>query len=233
MSKGLVALLRWLIALAMPVFIVLLWVWVLWHPWFIRLEYTRPGFPPDRYGFTVEQRLGFALAWIDYYHSSETPEEGLEDLIALRLPGTDQPLHQPEEISHMVDVRRLTDTLWGVALPLSSLLVIGGLAALLIPRRTRRDGYAALFMGGVITTGILLFFITYVLLSFRTFFVTLHDVFFPPGTWTFDYSSGLIRLFPEQFWFDAGLWVIGGALVAGIAVLLTGHLLLRRSRADH
>lgn len=230
MNRGLVALLRWLVALAMPAFIVLFWLWLLWRPWFVRMEYNRPSFPPDRYGFTTEDRLGFTLAWIEYYHSSESPEEGIRRLAALRMPGTNEPLHQAEELSHMVDVRRLTDTLWRVALPVSAFIVLGGLAAMLIPRRTRRDGYAALFVGGVVTTGLLLFFIAFVLLSFRTFFVTLHNVFFPPGTWTFEYSSTLIRLFPEQLWFDAGVWLIGGALIAGILVLLTGHLLGRRSR---
>ena len=54
------------------------------------------------------------------------------------------------------------------------------------------------------------------------------NILFPPGSWTFDYSSTLIRLFPEQLWFDAGLLLIGGALAAGILVMLTGHLLGRR-----
>lgn len=231
MNRGLVALLRWLIALAMPVFIVLLWLWLLWRPWFVRLEYSRPSFPPDRYGFSAEERRDFALAWIDYYHSSASPEQGLAALAALRLPGTDQPFHQPEELTHMVDVRRLTDTLWRVALPVSALIVLGGLAVLLAPRRSRREGYAALYVGGVITTGLLLFFIMFVLLSFRTFFVMMHNVFFPPGSWTFDYSSALIRLFPEQLWFDAGLWLIGGALLAGIAALIIGRRLGQRSYA--
>jgi integral membrane protein (TIGR01906 family) len=230
LNRGLVAVIRWIVALVMPVFIVLLWLWILWRPWFVRMEYNRPTFPPDRYGFTAEERLGLTLAWIEYYHSPESPEEGIDQLAALRFPGTDRPLHQPEELSHMIDVRRLTDTLWRVALPLSGLVVLGALAVLLIPWRTRRDGYAALFMGGVITTGLLLFFIMIVLLSFRTLFVTLHNVFFPPGTWTFDYSSTLIRLFPEQLWFDGGVWLVGGALVAGVLVLLAGHLLGRHSR---
>lgn len=231
MNRGLVATLRWLVALAIPVFIVLLWLSLLWRPWFVRWEYGKPDFPPDAYGFTSEQRLDFTLRWLDYYHSSEAPDVGIQALQALRLPGTDRPLHDAAELSHMVDVRRLTDTLLRRVLPVSGLIVIGGLALLLIPRATRRDGRAALFMGGVVTSALLIFFIGFVLLSWRTFFVTLHNVFFPPGTWTFDYSSTLIRLFPDRFWFDAGLMLVGGALAAGLLITLIGYLSGRRSRA--
>lgn len=231
MPRPVVGVIRWLVALAMPVFIILLALRILWSPLYVHWEYGKPDFPPDAYGFTNEQRVEYVLQWIDYYNTNTTPEEGLERFMALRFPGTDQPLYSPYEISHMLDVRILTDTLWRV-LVVAAVIVVGGLLLLLLRRETRRDGYAALFMGGLISTILLVATILFVLLSWRTFFVALHNVFFPPGTWTFEWESTLIRIFPDRFWFDAGVLLVGGSLVAAILVTLTGYLLGRRARAQ-
>lgn len=229
MSKALVGVTRWLVALAMPVFIVLLWLRIVWNPWFVQWEYNKPDFPLDRYGYTNEQRVEYVLQWIDYYNSNQSPAEGAQFFNALRYPGTNLPMYAPGEVNHMIDVRLLTDKLWRI-LPVAGVVVIGGLLLLLGRRATRRDGYAALFVGGLISTVLLVGVILFVLLSWQTFFVTLHDIFFPPGTWTFGYESTLIRLFPDKFWFDAGVLLVGGALVISIIVTWIGRILGRRAR---
>lgn len=43
------------------------------------------------------------------------------------------------------------------------------------------------------------------------------------------YTDSLIRLFPEQFWFDVGVIISGGALLAGILVAVLGYGLLKWS----
>jgi hypothetical protein len=159
----------------MPVFIVLLWLRIVWNPWFVRWEYGKPDFPPDIYGFTNEQRIGYVLQWVDYYNSNQSPEEGAQFFASLRMPGIDWPVYSSYEISHMVDVRILTDTLWRL-LPVAGMVVIGGLLLLLIPRRTRRDGYAALFMGGLIST-LLLLAVTCSPCCPGGLSVTLHELF--------------------------------------------------------
>jgi len=231
LPRPLVGVTRWLVALAMPVFIVLLAVRIVWNPWYVQWEYGKADFPPDMYGFTNQQRVDYVMQWIDYYNGNASPEAGLAQFTALRMPGTEQPLYAPEEVSHMLDVRILTDTLWRV-LAVAAVVVVGGLLLLLIPKTTRRDGYAAIFIGGLISALFLLGAILFVLLSWRTFFVALHDVFFPPGTWTFGYESTLIRIFPDRFWFDAGVLLVGSSLIAAIIVTLVGYLLGRRSRAQ-
>ncbi len=230
MSRPLVGVTRWLVALAMPVFIVLLWLRIVWNPWFVNWEYGKADFPPDMYGFTNQQRIGYVLQWIDYYNSNQSPEAGAKFFNDQRMRGTNQPLYAPNEVSHMIDVRVLTDELWRI-LPIAGIIVIAGLLLLLIPKATRRDGYAALFIGGFISTAFLVGVISFVLLSWRTFFITLHDIFFPPGTWTFGYESTLIRIFPDRFWFDAGVLLVGGALVISLIVTWTGRLLGRRARS--
>ena len=78
MSRPVVGVARWLVALAMPVFIVLLWVRIIWNPWFVAWEYNKPDFPPDQYGFTNQQRIEYILQWIDYYNGNQSPEEGAQ-----------------------------------------------------------------------------------------------------------------------------------------------------------
>jgi integral membrane protein (TIGR01906 family) len=54
-------------------------------------------------------------------------------------------------------------------------------------------------------------------LSWDTFFTSFHSIFFASGTWQFEYSDTLIRLFPEQFWFDAAV-TIGALTILGASL---------------
>jgi hypothetical protein len=45
-------------------------------------------------------------------------------------------------------------------------------------------------------------------------------VFFANGTWTFSLQDTLIRLFPGQFWVDAGITIGGLVLLAAIITLI-------------
>jgi integral membrane protein (TIGR01906 family) len=66
----------------------------------------------------------------------------------------------------------------------------------------------------------------FVLFGFGVFFVGFHEVLFPAGSWTFEYSDTLIRLFPERFWRDVFTIVAILPLAGGLALILG----LRRGR---
>jgi integral membrane protein (TIGR01906 family) len=229
MNRGLTNIVFALVVLAMPFFLVLTVTRVLITDWYPRYEYAKPGFPPDPYGFTQSERLDLSLVSIHFLRSPEPPEVAIEMLESQRLPGTDQPLFDRYELSHMKDVKRLTDLLWKVHIA-AGLVVVASLILLLARRETRTTGYDALIYGGGFTAVLLLGLVLFVLLSWREFFITFHDVFFPPGTWTFDWSNSLIRLFPDQFWFDAGTILTVGSLILGLLVALVGWILKRRAR---
>jgi integral membrane protein (TIGR01906 family) len=217
-----------LIVLAMPFFLVLTVARVLISDWYPTFEYAKPDFPPDPYGFTQAERLDLSLVSIHYLQRPESPEVAIEMLKAQRLPGTDRSLFDPYELSHMMDVKRLTDVLWKVHL-VAGVVVIAGLILLLVRRETRTAGYSALLYGGELTALLLVGLALFVLLSWREFFITFHDVFFPPGTWTFDWSSSLIRLFPDKFWSDAGTILTVGSLILGLLVAFAGWILKKRA----
>jgi len=218
--------LQGLVILVMPVLLVMTVSHLLINVWYLNYEYGKSDFPPDTYGFTQQQRLDLATVSIRFLKRRESPEVAIGLLEAQRLPGTDEPLFDQSEISHMLDVKRFTDALWRVQY-VAGLILIGALLLLLARKGTRLDGYRALFLGGAWTVGLLAFLVILVLLSWRIFFVTFHELFFPPGTWTFDWNSSLIRLYPDRLWFDGGTIITVGTLLAGAVVATVGYRLGR------
>ena len=144
------------------------------------------------------------------------------------MPNSEVSLYNQSEIHHMLDVKKLADTFM-ILMWISLIIVAGGLLILLVRPDSRFEGYKALFHGGVLTVGILLIMLVLILISWSLVFTQFHELLFPPDTWTFNYSDSLIRLFPEQFWFDFGLIWAGLIFFEGLIVTLVGYLLLRRN----
>jgi integral membrane protein (TIGR01906 family) len=227
LSGRLIVLLRSVVILGLPLVVVLTSARILVLPWYPSYEYAKSGFPPDPYGFTLAQRLDLARIAIDYLNTSGTPAQHIHMLEGQRLPGTAIPLYTPREISHMIDVKTFTDLLWRVY-ALAALSVGGSLVALFAGRSTRAEASRALRTGGLVTVSLLGALLFFVLTAWSFFFTQFHEAFFPPGTWTFDYGSALIRLFPDKLWFDGGTILVGSALAAGLVATAIGHRLHQR-----
>ena len=207
----------WLVTLLVPVFLTVGAVRLMLSPLFINIEYRLPGFPVDRYGFTTEERLEYAnLARIYLVNSAD-----ISFLGDLRFKdGT--PMYNPRELSHMVDVKTVVQG--GLLVWYFSLFVLIG-SGLWAWFAGWWPAYArGLGRGGWLTMILLGLLLFLVLLSFRFIFVAFHNIFFASGTWTFNYSDTLIRLFPERFWFDVFIAVGGVTLLGGLALgLLFGR----------
>jgi len=195
-------------------------------PSYPEFEYGRIA--SDRYGFSDEERLRFADATLGYLKRSDPADEAIYLLEELRMPDSDIPLYNQSEIQHMLDVKKLADT-FKVLMWVSLFVVAGGLLFLLIRPDSRLVGYKTLFHGGMLTVGILLVMLVLILISWSLVFTQFHELLFPPDTWTFNYSDSLIRLFPEQFWFDFGLIWSALIFLEGLIVALIGYLLLRKN----
>ncbi len=211
-------LLRLYVTLAFPFLVVMIFVRIIMSPLYPQFEYNRPGFPADYYGFTVQDRLTYAPFAIQYLLNGDD----ISFLGNLHFPdGSD--MYNTRELHHMRDVKRITEYAFAAAF-------IGGIFALLIIlflwRSNRAALYAALLNGSRFTIGLILAIVIIAVTSWETFFTTFHGLFFSGGTWQFEYSDTLIRLFPEQFWFDASL-IIGGATL--LVALITMYLTLRAS----
>ncbi len=201
-----------LVTLLVPVVLVLTAVRLLLTPTYLQLAYRLPGFPRDPYGMTLEDRL----YWAEKARQYLMRPVDIDFLAELRFPDG-RAVFNARELAHMEDVKNVvTGALrtWYTALGLLALL---GLWAW---RRGHSRAFRRALRRGVwLTFALMGLMALFVLLAFTVFFVAFHQVFFEPGTWVFDYSDTLIRLFPERFWRDA--FLIG----AGVSVLLALGLL--------
>lgn len=204
----------WVATILVPFALVLTGVRLLLTSAFVQFEYRTPNFPPDFYGFTMEDRLYWSQIALDYLLN----DAGIEFLADLRFDNG-QPVYNERELRHMVDVKVVVQQaliVWYISL--AGLVGLGVWAWFGGWWRHFRQG---LVRGGRFTMFLVGAIILFVLAAFGVFFVAFHEVFFDPNTWTFAYSDTLIRLFPERFWRDAFL-VIGLIAVLGGAVLAFG-----------
>lgn len=225
-NKKLLTILRWAIVVSMP-FLLGLGVVRLVIAWdYPSFSYSRIA--PDLYGFTAEERLALAHGTLDYIRRREPAEEVIYMLEDLRLPGTDNPLYNQSEIGHMIDVKNLTDAIMNIVL-VTAVIVVGGLLYLLINPATRTLGWKTMMQAGLFTILALGLIALFIGVAWPVFFEVFHELLFPPGTWTFYYSDSLIRLFPEQFWFEVGIIIVGTTLVIAALLVLLGWLMARRT----
>lgn len=226
-NKTVLMIIRWFVILAMPFFLGLGTIRAIISWDYPAFEYNRIA--QDMFGFTPEQRLELARETLDYLQRPEPAAEAIHLLEALRLPDSDRPLYNEAEIGHMVDVKNLTDAIKRIVYVTGG-IVIAGLAILLIPSRTRNFGWRTLMWAGLATVIALAVIALTILIAWPIFFVQFHELLFPPETWTFAYTDSLIRLFPEQFWFDIGVMISVTTLVLGAVVAVVGYAMSRRGR---
>ena len=228
--KPVIAIIRWLVIIAIPFLlatavarIVIAWD----NPSYPEWSYAR--IEPDRYGFTPDERLALADATLAYLRRPEPAGEAIYLLEALRMPGTAEPLYNEREISHMLDVKIVADAFTRVMWALAA-VAAGGLAFLLARAELRPLAGRTLLQGGLLTLLIVVGVMLFLAVGWEVAFTLFHDLFFPPGTWTFAYSDSLIRLFPERFWFEFGLLWTGAILAAAVIFAVVGYALQRAWR---
>src|SRR4030095_4358700 len=109
------------VTLLVPIALIGLGLRVLLSPLFLQIEYNMPYFPPDEFGFTKEDRL----KWAPYALAYLTNNEDISYLGDLKFDdGT--PLYNERELSHMDDVKLVTQgalRVWYASLAI--LLVFG------------------------------------------------------------------------------------------------------------
>ena len=197
---------RYLITILIPFLLVLTATRLIMLPWFIQLEYQRPGFPEDTYGFSQEDRLLIAPIVLEYLFN----DQDISFLDDLKFEDGTRFFNE-DELQHMVDVKVVTQQVFKLLyLVWFTILIICGIMyqyAYLQPYVK-----SGLVQGGILTLGMIGAIIVVIGITWDTFFTSFHNLFFTPGTWQFSFSDTLIRLFPEQFWVDASL-VVGSLTI--------------------
>ncbi len=212
-----------LVALLVPGVIIVSGIRLLAHPTFVHAEYRRSGFPADGYGFTTAQRTALGLTGL---HSVLPGGEGIALLRAARLPDG-KPAFGAREIRHMSDVRTWIGRFWWFQL--GGLVLIGIAGILLLPRtRTRALFPRSLRWGAVLTLAVAAAIGAVMAVSWNTFFVDFHRLFFPDDTWRFDDDTTLRRLYPDRLWVDVGIAAATFTVVTALALIGLATLWLRR-----
>ena len=207
------------LALLVPVLLLMLAIRLVMTPLYLQIEYQRPGFPADSYGMTTAQRLEYAPLTLDYLIANRETRF----LSDLRFPSGGV-LFNAREIGHLRDVQRVTQ--WAFLVTwVAGLIALG--CGLYLARRDRPALVRALRTGALLAIGLVAAVAITAVVAWDAFFNTFHALFFSGGSWVFAYSDSLIRLFPEQFWFDAAI-TAGALTVAGALVLLLAAWAIQR-----
>ncbi|GAB3194097.1 TIGR01906 family membrane protein [Nesterenkonia suensis] len=221
-KRGVSRVFQVIIAIFVPLMVTVAAIRLVASPAFLWIAYHRPGFPGDTFGFDTADRLLYGSYGMDYLFNA-ADSRYLSELA----PGGEQ-LFTEAEVSHMTDVKMVMMISMGAGL---FLLLLTLLFALLL-RRWRPGGVArGFFSGAWVTLGLIAAGAVAAILSWQQFFDTFHRILFEDGTWTFSPDSTLIRLYPEQFWMDAGIAVVGlVAIIAILTLIITWPTKRRRAR---
>ena len=190
-----------IIIITMPLVLLLVNLYLLASPTFVKAEYSRPGFPASP-GFTDGERLRYAEGTLTYLRSSQ----GIDALQKLEHGG--EPLYNVRELIHLADVKAVMYWAFLAFWVAFVLLLIAAIYLLSGPGLAERlpvyvfRGCLALALLMATIAGAALF-------NFNGFFVFFHRVFFQGDSWLFQATDSLIRLFPLPFWVDAAvMWIV-------------------------
>lgn len=210
-----------LLAVFYPIILLVLAVRAVTSPLFLWVEYNRPGFPGDGYGFSTDDRMTYGSYAVDYLSNWAGPRYlgGLVNQDGGKL-------FKDSEVAHMADVKLVILSSFGAGL---LLIVLSIIAILYLRKRSQGGVRRGLFAGSIVTLAIIIGLAVFATLSWQTFFTEFHRIFFASGTWTFALEDTLIRLFPGQFWVDAGIVIAALVfLAATLTFILTWPTRKRR-----
>lgn len=202
-----------IVTLLLPFIILMAAVRLLITPVFAKIEYKLPGFPEDKFGFSLQERLQWSAPSIKYLVNSEDitylSELKFED-------GTS--IYNDRELSHMVDVKALVQIMIKVWLGCIALIL---LIVILLDNLKARDILCkGFYWGGWLSIGFVLAMLLFVAINFNQLFTWFHYAFFEGDTWLFYESDTLIRLFPLRFWQDAFIFVGSFTIIVGLMFVL-------------
>ena len=154
-----------------------------------------------------------------YFNSGDEPLT-----VKTRILGEQRDLFNDQEISHMKDVKRLVRGVYVLAVAsavyLAIMVIIGfGLhRGWFVPDLAKRLTWA-----GSLTLILLVVFGIAAWVGFDTVFLKFHELSFTNDFWQLDPRTDyLVRIFPQNFWFDATMWVAIRVIAGGLILTVAG-----------
>ena len=166
---------------------------------------------------------------IHYFNSGEEP------IATTVTTPQGAPLFNEREIEHLAEVKGLIRLCYTVQVGtggyIAAFIVVG---FILLKRRFWYALARGLFGGGVLTLALLVAVGVAALANFYWLFLGFHYLFFSSSdTWILNPATDyLIMIFPEGFFYDIGLYVVGAIVAEAVVLAGTGgFFLLRRRKA--
>ena len=158
-----------------------------------------------------------------YINSGDEPLD-----VRTSILGTERDLFNDREVAHMKDVKQLVRGVYVLALAsavyLAAMVVIG---FALHRGRFVADLAKRLAWGGGLTLVLLIVFGLVALVGFDSVFLKFHQLSFANDFWRLDPRTDyLVRIFPQDFWFDATLWVAIRAIFEALILTVAGSAFL-------
>ena len=158
-----------------------------------------------------------------YVNSGDEPLD-----VRASILGTERDLFNDREVAHMKDVKQLVRGVYVLALAsamyLAAMVVIG---FALYRGRFFVDLSKRLAWGGGLTLVLLIVFGLVALVGFDGVFLKFHQLSFTNDFWRLDPRTDyLVRIFPQDFWFDATLWVAVRAIFGALILTVAGSAFL-------
>ncbi len=177
----------------------------------------------ERTGIERDELIRAGAAFREYFNNDE---EILEVRVVQH--GVLRSIYNDREIAHMTDVKGLVRGVWMLHVATGGYIgffLLGG--ALLFRRRWIGMAGDLLGRGGLLTLGLVAVVGLAALVGFDRLFLAFHLVSFSNDLWQLDPNRDvLLMMFPEGFFFDATMWIVGSTVVE--ALLLSMYLIARR-----
>ena len=199
-----------IITIILPFVLLMNAVLLVFNPVFLKMEYKSPQFPPDPFGFTLEERIEYGTESVNYI--TDIGRRYADDYLAGLQMRDGTPLYNEREVSHMYDVRVVFQN---VRFAMALMIVFIMITVLLVAKHPNSiNGFLkSLVRGSSLTLLIIVIAGIGILTGFDAFFEAFHHLFFTGDSWLFWENDSLIRLFPEP------LWVHGFSLAALLTAL--------------
>ena len=137
--------------------------------------------------------------------------------LALRRPLPNDAFYSPLELAHMSDVQAIFQAVYLTALV--SCLVTVLLAIFL--RRKGRDIRRVVRAAGIAVLALVAALVTIsVTIGFDALFIAFHELAFSNNFWLLPEDSGLIRLFPENYFMSYFFIALGAAVVVALILMI-------------
>lgn len=152
---------------------------------------------------------------------SNTPQ------ISVNIRGEETPLYNSKELTHLADVRGITDVFRIVLI--ASIILLLAVGVVLYITQSAGTLIKSLGYGAILTllfTGIV---VIWAIIDFDSLFYLFHILSFNNDLWLLDPTRDyLIMMFPQGFFRDAALMLIGTIILGALLLLVASRIMQKR-----